>query len=214
MDLYFSPLACSMASRICLYEAGADARFVEVDPTTHTLLEDGSPLSSVTPLALVPALRTDDGELLVENAAVLQHIANVHPAAELAPTDVRGRERLQQWLCFVGTELHKVVFTPLLDDAAPAGAKEYALSKVRPRFDLLARHLEGREFLLDRFTVADAYLVTVLQWSIATPIDLGHWPALAAYVARLRKRPSVAKAVAVELPLYQAERARLAARAG
>jgi glutathione S-transferase len=196
MELYFSPLACSVATRIALYEAGVDARFVEVDPKTHTLLEDGSPFSRVTPLALVPALRTDDGEVLVENAA---------------PTDVRGRERLQQWLCFIGTELHKLVFAPLLDASAPAGAREYALSKVAVRFDLLSRHLEGRDFLLERFSVADAYLVTVLSWAVATPIELGSWPVLAAYVARLRKRPSVAKALAIELPLYQAELARHAA---
>jgi glutathione S-transferase len=142
---------------------------------------------------------------------VLQHVANAHPEAGLAPTDVRGRERLQQWLCFIGTELHKLVFAPLLDASAPAGAREYALSKVAVRFDLLSRHLEGRDFLLERFSVADAYLVTVLSWAVATPIELGSWPVLAAYVARLRKRPSVAKALAIELPLYQAELARHAA---
>lgn len=210
MELYFSPLACSMATRIALYEAGADARFVEVDPFTHATL-DGKPFASIAPLALVPAIRTEEGEFLVENAAVLQWVAAQHPEAGLAPTDARGRALLQQWLCFVGTELHKLVFAPLLDRHAPAGAKEYALSKVPARFDLLERHLAGREHLLDRFTVADAYLATVLNWTVATPIEIGKWPAVAAYLGRMRKRPSVAKAIAVELPLYQAEQQRHAA---
>ena len=210
MELYFSPLACSMATRIALYEAGADATFIEVDPITHATL-DGTPLASITPLALVPAIRTDEGDTLVENAAVLQYVAARHPEVGLAPTDARGRALLQQWLCFVGTELHKAVFAALLDPHAPEGAKSYALSKVPARFKLLEKHLAGRDFLLDRFTVADAYLVTVLNWTIATPIDLAKWPAVAAYLSRHRQRPSVARALAIELPLYQAEQKRHAA---
>jgi glutathione S-transferase len=210
MDLYFSPLACSMATRIALYEAGAEARYVEVDPFTHATM-DGVPLASITPLALVPAIRTDEGDFLAENAAVLQYVAGRYPEAQLAPTDARGRALLQQWLCFVGTELHKLVFAALLDAKSPAGAKEYAMSKVPARFDLLEKHLTGREVLLDRFSVADAYLATVLNWTVATPIDLAKWPAVAAYAARMRKRPSVARALSIELPLYQAEQKRHAA---
>jgi len=207
MDLYFSPLACSMATRISLYEAHAEARFVEVDPFTHATM-DGVPLASIAPLALVPAIQTDEGDFLVENAAVLQYVAARHPEAQLAPTDARGRAVLQQWLCFIGTELHKLVFTPLLDKHAPEGAKSYAMSKVPVRFDLLEKHLAGREFLLDRFSVADAYLATVLNWTIATPIDVTKWPAVAGYLGRMRKRPSVMKALSIELPLYQAEQQR------
>ncbi len=210
MDLYFSPLACSMATRIALYEAGAEARYVEVDPFTHATM-DGVPLASITPLALVPAIRTDEGDFLVENAAVLQYVAARHPDARLAPTDARGRALLQQWLCFIGTELHKLVFAPLLDKHAPEGAKSYALSKVQVRFDLLETHLKERDFLLDGFSVADAYLTTVLTWSVATPIDLNRWPGLTTYLGRMRKRPSVMKALSIELPLYQAEQQRHAA---
>jgi glutathione S-transferase len=210
MDLYFSPLACSLATRIALYEAGADARFVEVDPFTHQTL-DGSPLAAVAPLALVPAIRTDEGELLTENAAVLQYVATRYPDARLAPTDPRGRALLQQWLCFVGTELHKLVFAPLLDKHAPDGARAYALSKATARLDVVEAHLRGRDFLLDEFSVADAYLVTVLNWTIATPIELAKWPTLAAYATRLRQRASVAKALAIEVPLYHAEQKRHAA---
>ncbi|UJR86216.1 glutathione S-transferase N-terminal domain-containing protein [Sandaracinus amylolyticus] len=203
MELFFSPLACSMATRITLYEIGAEARFVPVEPRTKTL-PDGSDYRALHPLGLVPALRTDDGALLTENASILQHLADRHPEARLAPSDPAGRTELHEWLSFVGTELHKTVFNPLLDTAASDVVRAYAMSKAEPRLSFLAQHLEGRAFLLDAFSVADAYASTVLGWAPATPIDLAKWPALAAYVARVRERPSVQRALADELPLYRA----------
>jgi glutathione S-transferase len=207
MELYFSPLACSMATRITFYEAGASAQFTEVD-TQAKRTSTGQPFLEINPLGLVPTLRTDSGELLTENAAILQYVADQFPDAALAPREPFSRSRLQQWLCFIGTELHKAVYGPLLDANAPQGAKEYAIKKSAAPLDLLEKHLEGREYLLDRFTVADAYLVTVLTWSMVTPIDLKKWPAVAAYVARLHKRPSVAKAIGEERPLFLAEQER------
>ncbi|MFP2925260.1 glutathione binding-like protein [Pyxidicoccus sp. 3LG] len=207
MQLYFSPLACSLATRISLYEAGAEATYIEVDPKTK-LTRDRKDFREVHPLGLVPTVRTDDGDVLTENAAILQHVAEAHPKANLAPTDSKGRARLQQWLCFIGTELHKALFVPLLDKKSPEGAKTYALEKGTSRLAYLEKHLTGREFLLDRFSVADAYLVTVLNWCIATPVDLSKWPVLSAYVARLSERPSVAKALAEERTLYMEELAR------
>jgi glutathione S-transferase len=207
MELYFSPLACSMATRIAFYEAGGSAQFTKVD-TKSKRTSTGQPFLEINPLGLVPALRTDSGELLTENAAILQYVADQFPKAELAPRDAFSRSRLQQWLCFVGTELHKAVYVPLLDENAPEGAKAYALEKSAAPLDMLQSHLQGREFLLDRFTVADAYLVTVLTWSIVTPIDLKKWPAVAEYVARMHERPSVAKALGEEQPMYLSERER------
>ncbi|QSQ27568.1 glutathione S-transferase family protein [Pyxidicoccus parkwayensis] len=207
MQLYFSPLACSLATRISLYDAGAEAAYIEVDPKTK-LTSDGKNFRDIHPLGLVPTLRTDDGDVLTENAAILQHVAEVLPQANLAPTDSRGRTRLQQWLCFIGTELHKALFVPLLDAKAPEAAKAYALEKAASRLGYLEKHLTGREFLLDRFSVADAYLFTVLNWSVVTPVDLKPWPAISAYVARLRERPSVARAFAEEAKLYAAEQKR------
>ncbi|XXX72550.1 glutathione binding-like protein [Sorangium sp. So ce134] len=204
MKLYFSPLACSLATRIALYEAGAEATYVEVDPKTKRT-DDGADFRAVHPLGLVPALEIEGGELLTENAAVLQLVADRFPGAELAPRDPLGRARLQQWLCFIGTELHKAVYVPLLDKAAPAEVKQYALSKADARLGWVARRLEGREFLLDRFSVADAYLFVVLNWSVVTPIDLKAWPALVAYQARLQARPSVARAFAEERARYLRE---------
>src|SRR5215510_13354218 len=106
MELFFSPLACSMASRIALYEAGAPATFVEVDPKTKRTLS-GIDYLTINPLGLVPALRLDSGEVLLENAAILQHIADRYPESALAPGSGLARARLQQWLSFIGTELHK-----------------------------------------------------------------------------------------------------------
>src|SRR6185369_10692766 len=105
MKLYFSPLACSLATRIALYEAGADATFEEVDPKTK-LTTSGRDFRQVNALGLVPTLELTDGDVLTENAAILQYVARAHPDARLAPTDARALAQLQQWLCFIGTELH------------------------------------------------------------------------------------------------------------
>jgi glutathione S-transferase len=207
MDLYFSPLACSMATRIALYEAGADASFVEVDPKTKRT-SDGADYRATNPLGLVPAIRTDDGEVMSENAAILQYVADRFPAAELAPPAGMARARLQQWLCFIGTELHKGLFMPLLDRSAPDAVKSYALAKGESRLAYLDRYLAGRDYLLDCFSVADAYLFTVLNWSRATAVDLARWPAVNDYYARQRQRPSIAKALTEERALYVAQQER------
>jgi glutathione S-transferase len=209
MDLYFSPLACSMATRIALYEASAEARYLEVDPKTKVVQNDGSNFREVNPLGLVPTLRTDDGLVLTENAAILQYVADRFPQAGISTGLGIDRSRLHQWLCFIGTELHKGLFVPILDRNAPPEMKTYVLGKGLSRLDYLENYLKGREFLLDHFSVADAYLVTVINWTMATPpIELAKWPTVKAYYERLRARPSIARAVAEEFKLYQAELAR------
>jgi glutathione S-transferase len=210
MDLYFSPLACSMATRIALYEAGADARFLQVDLKAKRIA-DGSDFLAVNPMGQVPVLRTDAGELLRENPVVLQYAADQYPAAGLAPDAGMPRYRLQQWLSFIGTELHKQVFVPLLDAKGPDGAKLFARDKAGQRLAYLAAHLDGRDYLLDRFTVADAYLVTVLNWAKFVAVELSAWPAVQAYFDRLLARPSVARALAEELALHQQEQKRQSA---
>jgi glutathione S-transferase len=210
MDLYFAPLACSMATRIAFYEAGVEARYLYVDLKTKRLA-DGSDYRAVNPMGYVPALRADDGELLTENPVVLGYVADRFPAAGLAPEGGGGRHRLQQQLGFIASELHKLVYTPLLDPAANDGARAYAREKAGPRLDRLAAQLEGRETLLERFSVADAYLVTVLNWSRSSGLDLARWPALQAYAARLHERPSVKRALTEELALYKEEQARRSA---
>jgi glutathione S-transferase len=206
MELYFSPLACSMATRIALYEAGAEANYLEVDPKTKRVQADGSDFFTINPLGLVPVLRTDDGVVLTENAAILQYVAERFPDSGIGAKPGIDRSRLQQWLCFIGTELHKGLFVTLLSKTAPPEAKAYTLDKGLSRLDYLDKYLQGREFLLDHFSVADAYLVTVINWTMATPpIDLAKWPNVKAYYDRTRARPSIARALGEEFALYKAE---------
>jgi glutathione S-transferase len=212
LNLYFSPMACSLATRIALYEAGVSAGFTQVDLRAKRTA-DGSDFLSVNPMGQVPVLRTDDGLTLTENTAVLQHVADQLPHAELAPRSGRERAVLQQWLGFIGTELHKMVFTPLVDPNASKEAKAYAREHAPKRLSILENHLSTRKFLLDRFTVADAYLTTILNWAVPFGIDLEPWPAVRAYHKRMLDRPSVSRAVAEEFALYQEEKARQAASA-
>lgn len=210
MDLYFAPLACSMATRIALYEVGGEANFIQADTRTKRLVADGADFLLVNPLGQVPVLRTDTGELITENSAILQLVARAFPEAGLLGAE-RDLPKLQQWLGFVATELHKTVFTPLLSAKAPPDAKAVAEAAAPARFDLLQRHLDGRDFLLDRFTVADAYLATVLNWTRASGIDLATWPSVKGYHGRMLVRPSVARAMTEERALYAEEQARHAA---
>jgi len=200
--LYFSPLACSLATRITFLELGIEAEFIEVNGKTKRL-RDGSDYRAIHALGLVPALRLDDGRLITENAAILQYLAEASQA--LAPADLLGRTELRQWLSFVGSELQKTVFIPLMTADAPDGARAFALEKSDARLAYLAERLEGREYLLEAFSVADAYLFTVLNWAQVTPIELRRWPALAAYMQRMLARPNVRRAVDAERELYQRE---------
>jgi glutathione S-transferase len=211
MDLFYSPLACSMSARIALAEAGAAADFIEVDPHSKRLLQTGEDYRAINPLGYVPALRLDDGMVLTENAAILQFIADAHPAAGLAPpeSDRAARARLRQWLSFIGTELHKGLMVPLLGRETQPEVKAWTVAKYSSRLAYLDDRLEGRDFLLDKFSVADAYLATVLNWTQATPeIDIAAYPNVKAYLERMRQRPSVAAALSVEVPLFRAEVAR------
>lgn len=207
MDLYFQPLACSMASRIALYEAGLDARYIAVDRKTRQAGEVN--FQEINPMAKVPVLRTDEGALLSENVAVLTYIADLAPEAGL---DGGDRHQMLRWLSFTATELHKAIFFPLLTEGTPQEVKAYSRGLVERPFATLTAHLTGRETLLERFSVADAYLATVLNWARLTRlVELESWPVLSAYLDRLLQRPSLARAQAQEFALYQKEKASRAA---
>jgi glutathione S-transferase len=195
VDLYFSPLACSLATRIWLYETGGEATFRRVDSKTKTV--DGEDFTAINPKGQVPTLRMDDGEVLTENAAVLQYVAERFPWTSQA-----NPHRVREWLSFIGTELHRAVFFVQLSPEAPAEAKAFAKHLSRPRLAHLEQHLAGREFLADEFSVADAYLTTVLNWTRVTGPDLQEYPNLAAYYGRMLARPAVLKAVMEEQALY------------
>ena len=201
MDVYFSPLACSLASRITLYESGQEAQFHRVD-TKAGKTASGEDYRKINPKGLVPALRTDDGAVLTENGAILQYLADRRPASKLAP-DGFARYQLQQWLSFIGSELHKWVFTPLLSPTNPAEGKAKAKEAAAERLAYLNDHLTGRDWLLDDFSVADAYLAAVLNWNQAVKLDFSVYPAIQAYQARLMTRPAVQKAVQEEFALFQ-----------
>jgi glutathione S-transferase len=194
MDLYFSPMACSMATRIAAYEAGAPINFIEVDSkVTPKRTRDGAVFSTINPMGQVPVLRADDGELISENVVILQYLADQFPASGLIPPDGAERRRVQSWLSFISTELHANTFRVLLAASAPEEAKAHARSAAT-----------GREFLQGRFSVADAYLFVMLVWAQYVRLDFTPYPALAAYRDRLKARPSVARAFGEEFTLFQA----------
>jgi glutathione S-transferase len=209
MELYFSPMACSLASRIALYEVGAEARFTSVDKAKRT--GDGGDYWQINAMGQVPALRTPEGWLLTENAAVLQYLAEAHPAAGLLPATADGRARVRQWLGFIGTELHKAVFVPLLDAKAGAEVKAYAMEKAALRLSVLEAHLSAHEHLEGGYSIADIYLAVVLNWAPYAGVDLAPWPAVKAFHRRINQRETVSRATREEFALYQEEQRRLAA---
>jgi glutathione S-transferase len=213
MKLYFSPLTCSLAVRIASYEAGEDIQYVRVDTKTKRT-EEGADFTAIYPVGMVPVLELGPGQILTEVAAILQHLCTVLPAADIAPRDALGRARLQQWLSFIGSELQRVVYSPVLDAKAPSDAKAYALSKAESRLAWTAKGLTGQDYLLGRFSVADAFLFSVLNWSSVAPVDLEPWPVFDAFMKRMLARPQVAKAFEEEKELYFGSQAPKAAAAG
>lgn len=204
MQLYFSPLACSLASRIAFYEANAKVEFTQVDNRAK-IVEDGSDFLKVNPMGQVPVLQVSSGIFLTENTAILQFIAEQFPEARLAPTEPLQLAVLRQWLGFIGTELHKAIFIPLLDPESAPDVKAYSQEKVALRFKVLENHLHYNEFVLDGFSIADAYLTTVLNWASYVGIDLTRWPAVQTYHTKMKQRPSIARAIKEEWELYQKE---------
>ena len=200
MDLYFSPLACSLASRIALYEAGLPATYVRVkDKKTP----DGHDYLAINSRGQVPALRTDDGELLTENVAVLEYIADLKPQASLAP-EGRERVRMRKWLALINSELHVSLLGPMLSAKTPEATKAHLKDKALATLAWIDKQLEGRTWLTGQFTVADAYLAVVANWTQALPIDLKQFPNIAAHKDRVFARPAAGKALAEEFALYRA----------
>lgn len=198
MKLYFSPGACSLASHIALCEAGLSFDLVKVNVRTQAT-GDGGDFKTINPKGYVPALRLDDGEVLSEGSAILQYIADRKPELGLAPpAGTMPHYRLLEWLNFITSELHKG-FGPLLRPGAAADGKAAARERLTQRFAYVAGHLASREHLVgDRFTVADAYMYTVLTWTGLAGIDLSTWPVLVAYRDRIQQRPAVQAARSAE----------------
>jgi len=198
MKLYYATGTCALSPHIALLEAGLKFEVEKVDIRAKKTADGGDYLQ-INPKGYVPALKTDDGKILTEGPAIVQYIADRKPDSGLAPAcGTLERAQLQEWLNFIGTEIHKN-FSPLFNASLSQDVKDYARGNLTKRFDYLNKRLEGRKFLLgDRFTVADGYLYTVLNWARPLKIDLAGWPALAAYHAGIDARPKVQEAVNAE----------------
>ncbi|MDW8478583.1 MAG: glutathione transferase GstA [Xanthomonadales bacterium] len=198
MKLYYAPGACSLAPHIALREAGLPFTPVRVD-LRRRQTADGQPLAEINPKGYVPVLELDDGQRLTEGIAIAMWIADRAPQAGLAPPPGDfARYRLLEWMTFIATELHKA-FSPLFDPQAPEATRARQRERIAARLDFLAPGLATQPFLLgDRFSVADAYLFTVLGWSQYVQFDLAPWPALGAYRERIGARPAVREAMRAE----------------
>jgi glutathione S-transferase len=198
MQLYFAPGACSLASHIVLRESGLPFDLKKTDTKTKKL-EDGSDYFAVNSKGAVPALRLDDGQVLTEGPVILQYIADQKPETRLAPkAGTFERYRLLEWLNYITSEVHKT-FSPLFNPAANDAVKAYTTQMLEKKFDWINQQLTGKQYLTgDQFTIADAYLFVVANWSNFVGVDLGRWPALKAFQDRVAARPKVQEALAAE----------------
>ncbi len=198
MKLYFTPGACSLAPHIALRELGISCELQKVDLATHRT-DTGEDYYTINPKGYVPAITLDNGELLTEVAVVLQYLADQKPASGLSPrSGTMDHYRLIEWLNFITSEIHKQ-FGPMFNPKITPEWKQNQMNALGRRFDYLSTHLNNRNFLLgDSFTIADAYLFTVLSWSGYLNMDLGKWPRIKDYIARVAARPAVKEAMREE----------------
>jgi len=198
MKLYFSPGACSLSPHIALLEAGLPFTLEMASTKTHQL-KDGTDFYTINPLGYVPVLELDNGQRLREGPAIVQYIADQAPASKLAPANgTFERYQLQEWLGFIGTEIHKG-FSPLFNPNMPDTVKDMARGQVLKRLTWVDAQLAGKEFLMGAdFSVADAYLFTVCGWSKFVGVDISGLENLSSFLQRVGARPSVQKAIADE----------------
>lgn len=198
MKLYYSPGACSLSPHIVLAEAGLAYSIEKVDLKAKKT-ETGADFFAVNAAGYVPALVLENGEVLTEGPAIVQYLADQVPEKKLAPSPGSfERVRLQEKLNFISTEIHKS-FSPLFNPAAPEEWKTVARGLIGRRLDVVEQTLAGRDYLLGDFTVADAYLFTVLGWGRMVGVDVNEGrPLLAAYLKRVGSRPAVQQAMREE----------------
>ncbi|MCZ2088898.1 MAG: glutathione transferase GstA [Burkholderiales bacterium] len=198
MKLYSSPGACSLSPHIVLHEAGLAYEPVLASTKTHKLA-DGTDFYSINPLGYVPVLELDDGTRLREGPAIVQYLADQAPQKNLAPAPgTLARYRLQEWLSFIGTEVHKG-FGPLFAPGTPEEYKPQIKQRLLSRLQWVDGELAGKQYLMgDHFTVADAYLFTVTNWAQFVGLDISQLKNLAAYRERIGARPAVQAAMKAE----------------
>lgn len=198
MKLYYSPGACSLSPHIALHEAGLAFEPVLASTKTHKL-QDGTDYYGINPLGYVPLLELDDGTLLREGPAIVQYIADQAPTKNLAPANgTLPRYRLQEWLTFIGTEVHKTL-SPLFRPDTPEEYKTTCRDKLVSRLTWVDGQLEGKQYLMgEHFSVADGYLFTVTNWAKPTNVDISGLKNLLAYRERIAARPAVQTAMKAE----------------
>ncbi len=198
MKLYFAPGACSLSPHIVLRESGTQFDVEQVN-NQEKKTKSGIDYWTINPKGQVPVLELDNGERLTEGPVIVQYIADKNPGAGLIPpAGTPERYRVQEWLNFTTSELHKG-FGPIFRPTTPDAYKVISKENLGKRFDWLNKELAGRQYLMgDKFTVADAYLFTVLRWTSRIEIDLGKWPNLKAYVDRVAARPKVQETMKAE----------------
>jgi glutathione S-transferase len=191
MKLYYSPGACSLSPHIVATEAGVPVEMVKVDLGKHKT-ESGEDFNAINPKGYVPTLRLDDGSVLTEGPAIVQYLADKNPSSGLAPANgTLERYKVQEWLNFIGTELHKN-FGPLFNPATPDAVKEMSKANIAKRLGYLNDQLANKQYLMgDKFTVADAYAFTIVNWTNFIKMDLKPYPNVAAFMGRVGSRPKV-----------------------
>lgn len=198
MKLYYYPGACSMAPHIALREAGFTFDLDKVD-LANKRTESGEDFTKVNPKGYVPALRLDNGEILTEAAVILQYLADQKPQAELAPkTGTMEHYRLMEWLNFIAAEIHKTLGALFNPKITPEW-KANQIALFGRRCDYLIQAIGSRPYLMgERFSVADAYMFTVLGWANMFKLDMDKWPTLKDYMGRIATRPAVKEAMRAE----------------
>lgn len=198
MKLYYAPGACSMAPHIALREAGLSFELEKVDLTNKQTAK-GVDYASINPKGYVPALRLDSGEILTEVAVILQFLADQKPESKLAPPcGTLERYRLMEWLNFISSEIHKQ-FSPLFNPKINPEWRDHQVALLGRRFTFISDSIGRNPYLLgEQFSVADAYLFTMLRWCELLHVNLGRWPKLEGYLARVANRPAVKEALNAE----------------
>ena len=198
MKLYYSPGACSLAPHIVLREAGFEFDLEKVSLAANKTAS-GEDFTQINPKGYVPVLKLDDGHMLTEGPAIDQYLADKKPTSGLAPANgTMERYHLIEWLNFISTELHKQ-FGPLFKPSTPQETRQTQVNLLGKRFDYVVDQLKNKQYLTgDVFTIADAYLFTVLNWRDVLKLDMSKWPVLQKYVARVAARPQVQAALKAE----------------
>ncbi|MEB3899048.1 glutathione transferase GstA [Pseudomonas putida] len=198
MKLFYSPGACSLSPHIVLNELGLPYSVEKVDLKRHTTA-DGADYYTINPKGYVPALQLDNGEVLTEGPAIVQYLADQKPQANLLPpAGSLERARVQEWLHFIGTEVHKTL-AALFNPSITPEARSKTIDTFGKRLGFVEQALQGKEYLTgNTFSVADAYLFTIVNWAPMLKIDLSPWPTVMQFQKRVANRPAVQKTLQAE----------------